>query len=118
MVAISIILENSSPFDTSADDVMNGARGVYACLSRHAEKLAHRKRTWQDTPEITLLSTVITATSESYACSHGRPPSCRVNGARGVYVCLSRHAEKLATGTHPARHTRNYPFIYCNYSYL
>jgi len=40
MVAISIILENPSPFDTAADDVMNGARGVYACLSRHAEKLA------------------------------------------------------------------------------
>jgi hypothetical protein len=40
MVAISIIMENPSPFDTAADDVMNGARGVYACLSRHAEKLA------------------------------------------------------------------------------
>ena len=39
-VAIGIVLENLSPFDTAAYDVMNGAGGVYACLSRHTEKLA------------------------------------------------------------------------------
>jgi hypothetical protein len=38
-MAIGVILENPSPFDTTADDVVNGARGVSAGLSRHVEKL-------------------------------------------------------------------------------
>ena len=40
MVAVCIVIEDSSPIDTAADDVVNGSGCVYACLSRHADKLA------------------------------------------------------------------------------
>jgi hypothetical protein len=56
MVGIGIVLENSFPFDTAADDVMNGARRVYAGLSSHAGKLATGNTTWQDRRAITLVS--------------------------------------------------------------
>ena len=51
MVAIDIVVEDSS-FDTAADYVVNGPRGVYA-LSRHADKLATGKprgKTSQQSP--------------------------------------------------------------------
>jgi hypothetical protein len=56
-MAIGVILENPSPFDTTADDVVNGARGVSAGLSRHVEKLATGKslgKAGQQSPSIHL----------------------------------------------------------------
>lgn len=56
MIAVGIVLENPSPFDAAADDVMNRPRGVYSSLSRHAEKLATSETSSQYQPGINFRS--------------------------------------------------------------
>ena len=42
-VSIGIVLENSPTFQSAANDMVKRTRGVYACLSRHAVKVATEK---------------------------------------------------------------------------
>ena len=39
-VAVLVVEEDLSPLDTATDDVVQRARSVYACLSRHVGKVA------------------------------------------------------------------------------
>lgn len=67
-VPVLVILENSSALDTTTDDVVQRARGVYACLSRHRGKVA----TGKSDGNFPLRSTCFPCPKKSYAGFQGR----------------------------------------------